>query len=216
MQNYESIVKKTHEDKAFKAELIKNPKKVLKDLGYNLDDKITITVHEDSSKLMHFVLLSKDQMEMMNLGNDPIVGKVMVRAYGDAKYKARLLKDPIPAVEEVLGIKPPTKIVIHENTANEIHLVLPDNPKSSRELNDADLALVAGGKGFQVDFNTVGAWMIQSGDKMSTVGAGIRKSFGAENPVGLLFSGLGPMTVGGGNVLQKTYAFLTKGKNKTA
>ena len=78
MENYESIVKKTHEDKAFKAELIKNPKKVLKDLGYSLDDKITITVHEDSSKLMHFVLLSKDQMEMMNLGNDPIVGKVML------------------------------------------------------------------------------------------------------------------------------------------
>ncbi|MGK5091104.1 NHLP leader peptide family RiPP precursor [Deltaproteobacteria bacterium TL4] len=216
MQNYETIIQRVWEDHSFKSEFINNPKSILKDLGYKIADSIKIIVHEDSSDEMNFVLLEQSQAELTNFSDDPVVGKVMSKAYTDAEFKGRLLSNPIAAVEEVLGIKPPPHIVIYENTKTEIHMVLPQNPETQVELSDADLALVAGGKGIMLNFNTVGDWMIKTGTSTQHMGESIRSSFGEDNPLGLMLSGMGPLMIGGGNVLQKTYEWLTRNRDPLA
>ncbi|MGK5093712.1 nitrile hydratase subunit alpha [Deltaproteobacteria bacterium TL4] len=138
--NYEEIIQKTWNDESFKNQMLNDPKAVFADLGQILDENITFDVHCDTEDTKHFVLVEG------NLKLGP-VGMVTKRAYEDTEYRARLLgSTPKQAILEVLGIEPPFNVVIHENTDQHIHLVLPENPDRLGELSDSDLAMVAGGK----------------------------------------------------------------------
>jgi hypothetical protein len=70
--------------------------------------------------------------------------RIIAKAWADDGYKARLLADPA-AVAAAEGIEVPAgvKIVIHENSAGELHVVLPAKPDA--ELSDADLEGMTGG-----------------------------------------------------------------------
>lgn len=68
------------------------------------------------------------------------------KAWADPEFKKRYISNPKAVLEEEFGFKLPKdfKVIIHENTPTEIHVTLPLDV-NSMELNDATLALVAGG-----------------------------------------------------------------------
>ena len=65
------------------------------------------------------------------------------KAAADADFHAALVKDPGAVVEAEIGIKMPggLKLVVHQETNDELHLVLP----SPVELSAAQLQTVSGG-----------------------------------------------------------------------
>ena len=77
--------------------------------------------------------------------NDLIAGF----AAKDAEYKKALLTNPKKVVSIQLGQELPDtlNISVVEDTAEHMHMVLPHIPEEGAELSDADLEMVAGGKG---------------------------------------------------------------------
>lgn len=74
--------------------------------------------------------------------------EIVSKAVKDDAFRARLLKDPRAAIEKEFGGKLPDGVTVrvHENSASEIHLVLPAHlDMSSRALSDNELEHVAGG-----------------------------------------------------------------------
>jgi hypothetical protein len=64
--------------------------------------------------------------------------------------RAALLADPKAFLSERCGQALPDnlKVVVHEDTSEELHLTIPSLPSASEELTDDQLAGVAGGFGF--------------------------------------------------------------------
>ncbi len=77
--------------------------------------------------------------------NDLIAGF----AVKDPEYRAALVRNPKKVVALQLNQELPDalKVVVVQDTADTLHLVLPYMPKEGEELSDADLESVAGGKG---------------------------------------------------------------------
>ena len=71
--------------------------------------------------------------------------KIVAKASKDKAFRAALLSNPNAAIEKELGIKLPqgVKIKVVEDSASQVHLVLP--PASDGALSDAQLKNVAGG-----------------------------------------------------------------------
>ena len=69
--------------------------------------------------------------------------RLMEKAAEDEGFRARLLNDPKPAVQEALGVRIPdsVSIQVHEDSGDTAHLVLP--PDSS--LSETELQMVVGG-----------------------------------------------------------------------
>ena len=67
----------------------------------------------------------------------------------NAEYKQSLLADPKKVVAAQLGQDLPDALAIKvvEDSAEVMHMVLPYTPAEGAELSDADLEMVAGGKG---------------------------------------------------------------------
>ena len=201
MQQYETIIEKTWNDAAFKKQLIENPAATFSSLGYDFAG-IEVQVHDDSADTAHFVLLNKEQAAELDLDSDPVIGKLTKRAHEDADFKARLLSDSTSAIREALGIEPPNNIQIHENTDRLLHIVLPANPNTAGELSDTDLSMVAGGKGLTINCESIDNFMGKSGSVAAKVGSYLPGNFGG------LFSSLGPILVGGGDLIGKSSSFL--------
>ena len=77
--------------------------------------------------------------------NDLIAGF----ATKNAEYKKNLLTNPKSVVSAQLGQDLPDSLAIKvvEDSAEVMHMVLPYVPEEGAELSDADLEMVAGGKG---------------------------------------------------------------------
>ncbi len=77
--------------------------------------------------------------------NDLIAGF----AAKDAEYRTALMKNPKKVLALQLNQELPDalKVVVVQDTADTLHLVVPYVPKEGEELSDADLESVAGGKG---------------------------------------------------------------------
>ena len=75
----------------------------------------------------------------------------------DAEYKKALVSDPKKVVAMQLGQDLPDALAIKvvEDTAEVMHMVLPYAPAEGAELSDADLEMVAGGKGGDYTCNDI-------------------------------------------------------------
>lgn len=73
--------------------------------------------------------------------------KIIARAADDSDFRDKLAADPKGTLEEELGTALPddVKILVLEDTANQVYLVLP--AAGSKELSSSELASVAGGAG---------------------------------------------------------------------
>ncbi|MGK5090622.1 NHLP leader peptide family RiPP precursor [Deltaproteobacteria bacterium TL4] len=160
MEKYEEIVQRTWSDPDFKQKLVSNPRSILAELGVELGEEISLAVHEDTLDTMHFVLLDKSQVNPSSINTGTIAGKVMKHAYEDEGYKSRLLRSPKDALKELGSIVPRLEIKVFENSEKLIHLILPANPNTTGELNDTDLAMVAGGKSIFNDLVSGGVTVI--------------------------------------------------------
>ncbi len=75
--------------------------------------------------------------------------KLIEKAWKDEEFKKELVKNCKEAIEKETGVKIPDNInvTVLEETADEVYLVLPQNPaKSVAELTEAELDSVAGGQ----------------------------------------------------------------------
>lgn len=200
MEKYEEIIQRTWTDEALKSKLMSDPKSVFAELGQEIGDDITLEVHDDSSDTMHYVLLDKSQIGSFDLDSDPIIGKITKRAFEDSEFKSKLLSDANSAIQEVLGKEPQGKVMVHENTANHIHLILPTNPNTTGELSDADLSMVAGGKSIMdllpdgFDLNTFTCGGLGS---LFTMGAAALSKVSTGGFLGTLAKLAGPLCLGG-------------------
>ena len=71
--------------------------------------------------------------------------RLIEKAVEDETFRTRLLAEPKETVQDELGLQAPEgfTLMVHEETANTSHLVLPP----SSQLNEAALAEAAGGGG---------------------------------------------------------------------
>lgn len=75
---------------------------------------------------------------------DPIVAKAM----RDPAFRQRLLSDPKATLQAEFGVPVSSEVTIHihQETPNDIHIVIPgEAPGGVSELSDADLELAVGG-----------------------------------------------------------------------
>ena len=69
--------------------------------------------------------------------------RILHKAEQDSEFRARLIADPKAAIRDEVGQPLPDdlEVVVHENTATTVHLVLPPSPA----ISEAELEGVAGG-----------------------------------------------------------------------
>jgi hypothetical protein len=72
---------------------------------------------------------------------------ITVQALKDTNFRKELVADPTATFEKYSGQPAGTKVFVHENSASELHFVLPP-PIEQGELSDEDLEKVAGGEFF--------------------------------------------------------------------
>lgn len=104
-------------------------------------------------------------------------GNLVAKAWRDADFKKRLLADPNTVVQEELaklhpGAKLPAKLQVHVHSEgeNEVHLVLPRNPREENHtVTDEDLDQVAGGTGVGVVVAVVAATVGNTGANVNQV-----------------------------------------------
>lgn len=115
-----------------------------------------------------------NQFEAELAGRAAAEAKIAALAMEDADFRAKLLSDPKAALAEVAGLEFPegVKLVVHEETADTLHMVIP--PAIPDELTDEQLEAVAGGAVF-------------AGVKTATV-AGVAASTGTSVGVGVAAS----------------------------
>lgn len=73
-----------------------------------------------------------------------ILDAVTARALEDPAYKEQLLDNPAEVLSEAgLSIPEGVEIVVHENTADTIHLVLPSQAPTTIDLREVDITIIA-------------------------------------------------------------------------
>ena len=147
MNKFEQLIEQCWQDASVKQRFLENPKQVLKEIGYPVEEEITIEVHDADEEMIHYVLLDESQEHRIHEDADPILAAVTKRSHRDPAFKEFLLKDPKAAILEDTGVVVPGKVALHENTTSHLHIVFPANPYHYGELQDTDLVMVAGGKG---------------------------------------------------------------------
>jgi hypothetical protein len=73
-----------------------------------------------------------------------ILDSVIAKALESEDYKQQLLADPAKVLaDEGLTIPEGVNVVIHENTADTIHLVLPSERVETIDLGEVDITIIA-------------------------------------------------------------------------
>ena len=71
--------------------------------------------------------------------------KVVAKAWSDARFKERLLRNPAEALKELgIQVPPGIKLEIHAQNSKVVHLILPPKPKE--ELSESELRKYAAGE----------------------------------------------------------------------
>ena len=120
-----------------------SPKNYLNSHGADIPDNVEVHAHIDTPTLRNFVL-PPDGTEIPE-GDNPML-KIIRHALSDSSYKARLLANPkaVLADEGVIELADSVEVSVHQNTASDVHVVIPLNPAHS-ELSETELEAVAGG-----------------------------------------------------------------------
>lgn len=102
--------------------------------------------------------------------------KIAARAMEDEDFRAKLLADPKAAVAEATGLEFPAEvnIVVHEETADTLHMVIP--PAIPDELTDDQLEAVAGGAVFAGATAKAVGLGIAGGAASGATAAGVKKA----------------------------------------
>ena len=84
----------------------------------------------------------------MAKNNENIYAKTIARAWKDPQFKAKLLKNPKAALEE-MGVKldPKMQVKVVEDSQNSVTFVLPSQPTGAKELSEKELGQIAAGSG---------------------------------------------------------------------
>jgi hypothetical protein len=70
--------------------------------------------------------------------------QVAAKAAGDDAYRQRLVDDPATVLQEQgLTVPQGANVVIHENTENEIHLVLPTKQPHELDVNESSVGALS-------------------------------------------------------------------------
>jgi hypothetical protein len=199
MSNVETIlqtVQNAATNPAARQALVSDPRKVLSQAGWTLTGDTKVSVHVNDATTFHAVLPveAPGVLEHTRAAN-PLAAVVYEKAWRDPAYKKQLMANPREAFIAATGVVPPPtlKLVGHENSDSEVHLVVPYVPASS-ELSDADLEHVAGGKGEAAvtqSCNDAKAW---SGAATLAAVASVPMGTG---PVGGVAAGLGLLAMAG-------------------
>ncbi|ADK85871.1 hypothetical protein Deba_2511 [Desulfarculus baarsii DSM 2075] len=79
-------------------------------------------------------------MSSDNMAHSSAWAKVVAKAWADESYKNKLLSDPAAVLRaEGLAIPEGVRLTVLENSATQIHLVLPVAPSDAADLEDAAL-----------------------------------------------------------------------------
>ena len=85
----------------------------------------------------------------MSAGQPPIKGlellrQVAAKALDDDAYRQQLLADPATVLSKAgLTVQVDVQVIVHENTATEIHLVLPTQQGQKLDPNETSVVLLA-------------------------------------------------------------------------
>ena len=73
-----------------------------------------------------------------------ILDAVTAKALGSEEYKRKLRRNPVKVLrDEGLEIPDGVKVVIRQNTANTIYLVLPDQIIETIDFDEVDITVIA-------------------------------------------------------------------------
>ena len=127
-----------------------NPKTVIEQefAGLNLPADVTISLHENSAKEMHIILIPQEDLVFNDTLNAD-VETILDKAIENESFRKLLMADPRDTLAAELPnfyVPADFKIYFHENTANEIHLLIPAlNNQEEGELSEEELEAIAGG-----------------------------------------------------------------------
>ena len=82
---------------------------------------------------------------------------IIMKAWKDDGFRKELLANPKAAIAKLTGKPLPAdlQVVVHQETAKTIHLVVPEKPASTDELNEEELGKVAAGMAFKLSFGKI-------------------------------------------------------------
>lgn len=83
--------------------------------------------------------------------------QIIARVLKDPQFRAQLIADPKAAIAQATGVRLPehVKVQVIEQKPGTVYLILP-RAGAEGELSEAELAEVAGGRGFHPDPNYFG------------------------------------------------------------
>lgn len=137
-------------DVSFRNAFIANPLTILSETfpELNLAKDIKIHVHENTSNEMHVILVPNEEMVFSDQ-LETAVEQMLDKAIEDDHFKKLLVADPKGTLAKQLPdfyVPEDFRMFFHENTATDIHLLIPPLRNEDDELSEAELDAVAGGK----------------------------------------------------------------------
>ena len=151
------IIRKAGKDAAFRDQLRKDPSGTASSMAGGAAVKVNL--HQESADNVYFLINYNPNLPAaaasitINPSDNP-EEVVVKKAWKDPAYRAQLLANPDNVIRAEFGSAMPsgTKLVVLEETADTLELILPNGidgatpqTSTSGELSDADLESVAGG-----------------------------------------------------------------------
>lgn len=159
------VISRAWRDQAFKAEFVKNPRKVLDAAGVKTPAAGEIKILEDTDTQSHLVLpgerLPRDK-RVETLPANPTQHQVLLhlitRAEDDPAFRGKLLQSPAAALRDAnVSLPGSAQLRVVENSTAVRHLVLPR--PADAQLREEDLEGVVGGGGVAVGCVTVAVFV---------------------------------------------------------